>query len=156
MPQEPRLTDDKDVLGNLEEAVAPGSCVDRFVFTSTTSVFGRALTPLPEGPAAWITEDIVPLPRNIYGVTKAAAEDLCEIIGRDQTMERFCRWFGGPDELELLDTTIGEVGPKLYVRWRVRLKLPEQPSRLVEQHVFATPGDRIGALDLLCSGFVTQ
>src|SRR6266513_2953139 len=42
-------------LNLLEEASAAG--VRAFVFTSTTSVFGRALTPLPEGPAAWITED---------------------------------------------------------------------------------------------------
>src|SRR5207247_7600811 len=75
---------DTNVTGTLtllEEAVAAG--VESFVFTSTTSVFGRALTPLPRAPAAWITEDVVPLPRNIYGVTKAAAEDLCEIISRD-------------------------------------------------------------------------
>ena len=30
----------------------------RFVFTSTTSAFGRALTPPPGAPAAWITEDV--------------------------------------------------------------------------------------------------
>ena len=47
-----------------------------FVFTSTTSAFGRALVP-PEGaPAAWITEEVAPVPRNVYGVTKTAAEDL--------------------------------------------------------------------------------
>ena len=62
----------------LEEAVAAG--VGSFVFTSTTSAFGRALTPLPGEPAAWITEDVAPRPRNIYGVTKTAAEDLCELV----------------------------------------------------------------------------
>ena len=62
----------------LEEAVAAG--VGSFVFTSTTSAFGRALTPAQGEPAAWITEDVVPRPRNIYGVTKTAAEDLCELI----------------------------------------------------------------------------
>jgi nucleoside-diphosphate-sugar epimerase len=68
-------------LNLLEEAVAAG--VGRFVFTSTTSAFGRALTP-PEGaPAAWITEDVTPVPRNVYGVTKVAAEDLCELVHRD-------------------------------------------------------------------------
>ena len=61
----------------LEEAVAAG--VRSFVFTSTTSAFGRALTPQPGQPATWITEDVVPRPRNIYGVTKTAAEDLCEL-----------------------------------------------------------------------------
>jgi nucleoside-diphosphate-sugar epimerase len=62
----------------LEEAVAAG--VGSFVFTSTTSAFGRALTPRPGAPAAWITEDVTPVPRNIYGVTKTAAEDLCELV----------------------------------------------------------------------------
>src|SRR3954451_25266277 len=68
-------------LNLLEEAVAAG--VGRFVFTSTTSAFGRALVPPPGAPAAWITEDVVPVPRNVYGVTKRAAEDLCELVHRD-------------------------------------------------------------------------
>src|SRR3954471_24524294 len=65
----------------LEEAVAAG--VGRFVYTSTTSAFGRALVPPPGAPAAWVTEDVVPLPRNVYGATKRAAEDLCELVHRD-------------------------------------------------------------------------
>jgi nucleoside-diphosphate-sugar epimerase len=68
-------------LNLLEEAVAAG--VGRFVFTSTTSAFGRALAPPPGAPAAWITEDVVPVPRNVYGVTKTMAEDLCELVHRD-------------------------------------------------------------------------
>jgi nucleoside-diphosphate-sugar epimerase len=62
----------------LEEAAAVS--VRAFVFTSTTSAFGRALTPPPGAPAAWITEDVRPVPRNIYGVTKCAAEDVCELF----------------------------------------------------------------------------
>jgi len=72
---------DTNVTGTLtllEEAVTAG--VGSFVFTSSTSAFGRALTPAPGDPAAWITEDVVPRPRNIYGVTKTAAEDLCELV----------------------------------------------------------------------------
>jgi UDP-glucose 4-epimerase len=65
----------------LEEAVAAG--VSRFVFTSTTSAFGRALVPAAGEPSAWITEDVRPVPRNIYGATKVAAEDLCELVHRD-------------------------------------------------------------------------
>src|SRR6266404_8369616 len=57
----------------LEEATAAG--VAAFVFTSTTSAFGRALQPPAGAPAAWVTEDVAPIPRNIYGVTKTAAED---------------------------------------------------------------------------------
>jgi UDP-glucose 4-epimerase len=65
-------------LNLLEEAAA--NSVKSFVFTSTTSAFGRALTPAPDQPAAWITEEVKPVPKNIYGVTKVAAEDLCELF----------------------------------------------------------------------------
>ena len=67
-------------LNLLEESVA--AKVGAFVYTSTTSAFGRALTPPPGQPAAWITEDVVPVPKNIYGVTKFAAENLCELFQR--------------------------------------------------------------------------
>jgi len=56
--------------------------VASFVFTSTTSVFGDALIPPAGSPAAWIDESVVPIPKNIYGVTKAAAEDLCQLFHR--------------------------------------------------------------------------
>jgi UDP-glucose 4-epimerase len=68
-------------LNLLEEAKAAG--VRAFVFTSTTSAFGRALVPPAGEPAAWITEDVVPVPKNIYGATKIAAEDLCELFARN-------------------------------------------------------------------------
>jgi|SRR5450755_1352538 len=71
-------------LNLLEEAVRNG--VKSFVFTSTTSTFGDALTPAPGKPAAWITEDIIPLPKNIYGVTKTAAEELCRLFHRNYEM----------------------------------------------------------------------
>lgn len=64
-------------LNLLEEAVAAG--VKSFIFTSTTSVFGRALSPPDGAPAAWIDETVAPIAKNIYGVTKTAAEDLCEL-----------------------------------------------------------------------------
>jgi UDP-glucose 4-epimerase len=93
-------------LNLLEEAVAAG--VGRFVFTSTTSAFGRALTPPDGAPAAWITEDIAPVPRNIYGVTKVAAEDLCELIHRDHGLPclilRTSRFFPEADDREELRT----------------------------------------------------
>ncbi len=84
----------------LEEAVAAN--VSRFVFTSTTSAFGRALTPAPGQPAAWITEDVAPVARNIYGTTKVAAENLCELIARDHGLPclilRTSRFFPEPDD----------------------------------------------------------
>ncbi len=65
----------------LTEAQRAG--VGAFVFTSTTSVFGRALSPPPDRPAAWVDEALTPIPKNIYGGTKAAAEDLCALASRD-------------------------------------------------------------------------
>lgn len=64
----------------LEAAVAAG--VERFVFTSTTSVFGEAMEPAPGGPAVWVTPALAPMPKNIYGITKVAAEDLCRLFYR--------------------------------------------------------------------------
>jgi hypothetical protein len=81
-----------------------------------------------------------------------------EMTGCEEVAGWFRSLFGGPEELELADATVGEVGPRLYMRWRVTLTAPgpSGPRHLVEQHVFAASGERISALDLLCSGFVTQ
>ena len=67
-------------LALLEAAQAAG--VEGFVFTSTTSAFGSALTPPPDAAAAWITEAVAPVPRNIYGTSKLAAEGLVELAHR--------------------------------------------------------------------------
>jgi UDP-glucose 4-epimerase len=87
-------------LNLLEEAVAAG--VESFIYTSTTSVFGDALVPSDGAPAAWITEDITPVPKNIYGVTKAAAEDLCQVFHRNQKLPcivlRTSRFFPEEDD----------------------------------------------------------
>ena len=87
-------------LNLLEEAVLNG--VNSFIFTSTTSTFGDALT-LPVGsPAAWITEDIIPIPKNIYGVTKTAAEDICKLFYRNHKLPciilRTSRFFPEKDD----------------------------------------------------------
>nr|WP_222132519.1 NAD(P)-dependent oxidoreductase [Pseudonocardia sp. C8] len=68
-------------LAVLEESAAAG--VRGVVFTSSTSAFGRALTPVPGGPATWIDETVVPRVRNVYGATKTAAEELCELAAQD-------------------------------------------------------------------------
>jgi len=87
-------------LNLLEEAVAAG--VESFVYTSTTSVFGDALVPPVGAPAAWVTEDVTPIPKNIYGVTKAAAEDLCALFHRNRGLAcivlRTSRFFPEEDD----------------------------------------------------------
>jgi nucleoside-diphosphate-sugar epimerase len=98
----------------LEEAVA--ARVGRFVFTSSTSAFGRALTPAPGEPAAWITEDVVPRPRNIYGVTKTAAEDLCELARAEHGLPvivlRTSRFFPESDDNDDVRTAYPDANVK--------------------------------------------
>lgn len=68
----------------LEAAVAHN--VKGFIYTSTTSTFGDMLTPAAGEPAVWITENTIAIPKNIYGVTKSAAEDLCQLFFRNHQL----------------------------------------------------------------------
>ena len=99
----------------LEAAVAEG--VGAFVFTSTTSAFGRALAPPPGAPAAWIDEDVVPVPRNVYGVTKTAAEDFCELVHRDHGLPvlilRTSRFFPEGDDRDDVRTAFDDANLKV-------------------------------------------
>jgi UDP-glucose 4-epimerase len=89
-------------LNLLEEATARE--VRAFLFTSTTSTFGDALTPPADAPAIWITEEVAPVPKNIYGVTKVAAENLCELFHKNQRLNclvlRTSRFFPEEDDLK--------------------------------------------------------
>jgi UDP-glucose 4-epimerase len=91
---------DTNVTGTLNLLEAAAANRATFVYTSTTSVFGHATRPSAELPSAWVTEDLQPVPRNIYGVTKRAAEDLCELfhrkVGLACVVLRTSRFF--PDE----------------------------------------------------------
>ncbi|KAK0117531.1 hypothetical protein ONS95_011871 [Cadophora gregata] len=86
----------------LEHAVA-ANCTS-FIFTSSTTTFGRALSPAPGKPAAWITESVTPQPKNIYGVTKVAAEEICELIQAQTKLPvvilRTSRFFPEQDDVE--------------------------------------------------------
>jgi UDP-glucose 4-epimerase len=95
-------------LNLLEAATAPGSPVDRFVFTSTTSLMVSAeIRAGRDGGAtraAWLTEAMTGLrPRNIYGVTKLAAEHLCrlhyELHGLKLVILRTSRFFPEADDM---------------------------------------------------------
>lgn len=113
-------------LNLLEEAVAAG--VESFIFTSTTSVFGDALIPPAGSPAAWITEDVTPVPKNIYGVTKAAAEDLCQLFHRNQGLPcivlRTSRFFPEEDDHKSARDTYADENLKTneYLSRRVEIQ----------------------------------
>lgn len=87
-------------LNLLEAAVAAG--VRSFVFTSTTSAFGSQLRPEAGQAAVWVTEDLPPVPKNIYGTTKLMAENLCELFFRERGLPivvlRTSRFFPEDDD----------------------------------------------------------
>ena len=70
---------------------------------------------------------------------------------------QFARWFGDTEDVDLVEATVGEVGGRLHLHWRLRL----QAERLgtgwftAEQHAYADTdhGGRIARLDLLGTGY---
>jgi nucleoside-diphosphate-sugar epimerase len=121
-PQQFVDTNVTGTLNLLEEAVAAN--VKSFIFTSTTSVYARAIAQSSDSRAAWITEDVVPDPKNIYGVTKLAAENLCELFHRQHHIPcivlRTSRFFPEEDDRkdvrEAYDDTNLKVNEFLYRR----------------------------------------
>jgi UDP-glucose 4-epimerase len=122
-------------LNLLEEAATAG--VTRFVFTSTTSVLGDALRPPAGAPAAWITEDVMPVPRNIYGVTKAAAEDLCQLFHRNHGLAcivlRTSRFFPEEDD----DRSVREAYADANVKVNEFLHRRVEIADVVSAHLLA-------------------
>jgi Nucleoside-diphosphate-sugar epimerases len=89
----------------LEAAAAHG--ISRFVFTSTTSLMISAKIRAGKKGGArkaeWLTEEMAPEPRNIYGITKFAAEQLCRLAHREMgincTVLRTARFFPEEDDM---------------------------------------------------------
>ncbi|RWB55080.1 NAD(P)-dependent oxidoreductase [Mesorhizobium sp.] len=98
-------TNVQGTLNLLDAAVASG--VQRFVFTSTTSLMiSQAIREGFQGgarKAAWLTEDMSPEPRNIYGASKLSAEHLCRLYhlqhGLPVVVLRTARFFPEADDM---------------------------------------------------------
>ncbi|HEU4779528.1 MAG TPA: NAD(P)-dependent oxidoreductase [Steroidobacteraceae bacterium] len=152
---------------NLLEAAVENR-VRSFVFTSTTSTFGDALTPPPGAPAVWITEDVVPIPKNIYGTTKIAAEDLCQLFHRNEKLPclvlRTSRFFPEGDDIvekrSAFDDTNLKVNELLYRRVDVEdvvsallLAVEKAPSQGFGKFIITatTPFTRDDARELGCN-----
>ncbi|GAC1371882.1 MAG: NAD(P)-dependent oxidoreductase [Ktedonobacteraceae bacterium] len=88
---------------NLLEAAAQHSA-RRFVYTSSTSLYGHAL--LPQRRAVWVTEELRPRPRDIYDHTKITAEKLCHHFALHRGVPTIClrvaRFFSEPAEIQVL------------------------------------------------------
>jgi hypothetical protein len=69
----------------------------------------------------------------------------------------FRSWFGDAEDFEVVDATVGEVGGRLHLSWRLRLRPAPfgigEGWHVIEQQTYADAGESIESLDLLCSGF---
>ncbi len=128
-------------LNLLEEAVTTG--VESFIYTSTTSVFGDALVPPAGAPAAWVTEEVRPIPKNIYGVTKAAAEDLCQVFHRNKGLAcivlRTSRFFPEEDDNKRVRESYSDDNVKVneYLHRRVEIADVVSAHLLASKHASA-------------------
>jgi hypothetical protein len=82
---------------------------------------------------------------------------LWEWAGAEAIADRFARWFGNTENFELLEASVGEVGGRLHLQWRLRLRAERLGPGwfTVEQQAYADTDDagRIAQLDLLCTGY---
>lgn len=84
---------------------------------------------------------------------------LREWTGAEAIARRFARWFGDTEDFELVDAAADEVGGRLHVHWRLRLRAERLGSGwfTVEQQAYADADDgRIIRLDLLCTGYLRE
>lgn len=77
--------------------------------------------------------------------------------GPESVALAFRSWFGGAEEFELVAATLGEIGGRLHLAWRVRVRPAPfgigDGWHVIEQQGYAQATDSIETLDLLCSGF---
>lgn len=80
--------------------------------------------------------------------------------GAPAIAERFAFWFGDTTAFELVDATVGEVGGRVHLRWRIRLQLERLGEGwfVVEQQVYADADDTgvLADLNLLCTGYCPE
>jgi len=80
-----------------------------------------------------------------------------EWSGPEEVAGAFTSWFGGAEDFEVIDATVGEVGGRLHLSWRLRMRPAPfgigDGWHVIEQQAYADATDTIDALDLLCSGF---
>ncbi len=79
---------------------------------------------------------------------------LVELSDAEAAAARFSTWFGDAEEFEVVHAGSEAIADRLHVFYRLRVRKPGNVPKLVEQHLLcAVEGDRINALDLVCSGF---
>src|SRR5947207_8827497 len=132
--------------------------------TTTRDHRAASAVPRPEGAGAFLeslaAQDFARLGSVLAAGARLRAllpSGLREWAGADVIADRFARWFDETEEFQLVDAAVGEVGGRLHLHWRLRLRA----ERLglgwftVGQQCYADTGEdgRIARLDLLCTGY---
>ena len=77
--------------------------------------------------------------------------------GADEVTGVFASWFGDAEDFELIDATVGEVGGRLHLAWRLRVRPAPfgigDGWHVIEQQAYADAGETIDSLYILCSCF---
>jgi hypothetical protein len=80
--------------------------------------------------------------------------------GRQSVCDAFTALFGGMDEYAVLDATVGLVGTRLQLAWRLHVRGGRLGPHdfVVEQQGYADagPNGRLQSLSLVCSGFCRE
>jgi hypothetical protein len=133
--------------------------------TTTPASHGAATTaPRPALAAAFVQgladQDFAALGGALAADARLRAllpKGLREWTGGEEIAGQFAHWFGDTVDFELVEATLGEVGGRLQLRWRLRLRAERLGAGwfTVEQQAYADAGDdgRIARLDLVCTGY---
>jgi hypothetical protein len=135
------MTDQSRLTGNIKSPMTPG-----------WSVGGLLLEALAERDFVRMSECFEPAAT----MRALLPPGLTERKGAGEIVESLRSWFGGAHEFEVLDGTVSEVGGRLHIAWRLRLRPTpwgDDAWHVIEQHVYVQAGERVEAMDLLCSGF---
>jgi len=77
--------------------------ISKFLYTSTTSIYGSAMVDADK--AVWVDESLTEMPRDIYDITKQAAEQLCKDFfykeGLQTSVYRVGRFLPEDDNLKI-------------------------------------------------------
>ena len=86
--------------------------------------------------------------------------DTLEWEGRERVTKTFVRWFGNTEAFELLDAVVDDLGPRVHMFWRARVRAERfgEGWHRVEQQAYAEADDhnRIEHIWLTCSGYLPE
>jgi len=136
---------------------------------TTTAPYHGAAAAVPQFALAWsfleglAAQDFARLGDTLAADVRVRAllpGGLHEWADAEAIADRFARWLGDTENFELTEAAVGEVGGRLHLQWRLRLRAERLGPGwfTVEQQAYADTDEsgRITRLDLLCTGYLPE